>query len=941
MTSPERFERIQEVFHAAVKLSPAAREVFLRDECRADESLRQEIESLLAEDGRHSGFVVTGFPKNPPWPAFVFAIGTRVGPYEISGIIGAGAMGEVYRARDARLRRDVAMKVLPKSFADDPERIRRFRREAKLLASLNHPQIAAIYGLEESNGTLALVMELVEGPTLAERITSGPLSTTEALRYATQIADALEAAHERGIIHRDLKPANVKITPEGAVKILDFGLGKALKPDSGTQDSVDLSAASHAGIILGTAAYMSPEQARGADVDNRADIWAFGVVLYEILTGRRPFAGETTADVLASVVRDEPDLSVLPSDLTAVVTRCLSKAPRNRWGSMGDVRWALDALPRNPQSPALVRRMRYLPWAAAAFFAIAATGAWLWKPRPSQPLLQMEIMAPEGTTLGPVGVGQLALSPDGRRLAFLATGRDGKSRLWLRPLDSDAAIPLPGTENVTLYPFWSPDSRWVGFHINGKLQKIDVINGGPPQLICECFGGVATWNSEGTILFATRDEPIHRVAAAGGKPTPVFGFDSARKETFERGPNFLPDGKHFLYSSFPPWGVVLASLDGKTRRSLGPSAASPGFYAPGPRGQGWILNVDNGQLYAKPFDPGEGKFTGEAGLVANSVGGGPTWSTSANGVLALRHTHVNQSRLTWFDRAGNQLSTLVESGNLRHPRISPDQRTVAFVRTDERNSDIWLFDVTRNTSTRLTSNLEPDGYPAWSSDGRIIYVSQRQDERLLVERAANRAAPEKILLRSQAIQGEANGLPLATKLPTGLSPDGRWIIATELTAGGVIIWRIPRMEGLQPIRFGEGSDGAVSPDGRWLLSVTALDHPEVFVESVPKEAAGPGAAGKWQISMAGGGSPIWRADGKEIFYLAPDGTMMAVPVESGDNFFRPLPPKPLFQTRLRPTRFRDYDVTPDGKHFILNITLADNGNEPITVIVNWPRLLRK
>jgi Tol biopolymer transport system component len=288
------------------------------------------------------------------------------------------------------------------------------------------------------------------------------------------------------------------------------------------------------------------------------------------------------------------------------------------------------------------------------------------------------------------------------------------------------------------------------------------------------------------------------------------------------------------------------------------------------------------------------------------------------------------------------LSTLVESGNLRHPRISPDQKTVAFVRTGERNSEIWLFDVSRNTSTRLTSNLGPDGYPAWSPDGRIIYVSQRQDERLLVERVANRAGPEKVLLRSQTIQGEANGLPLATKLPTGLSPDGRWIIASEFTAAGVIIWLIPRLASLQPIHSAEGSDGTVSPDGRWLLSVTARGQAEVFVESLRKEAAGPpGAAGRWQISTAGGGSPVWGGDGKEIFYLAPDGMMMVAPVESGDNFFRALPPKPLFQTKLLPTRFRDYDVTRDGQRFLLNVPLADSGNEPIRVIVNWPQLLER
>jgi len=501
MTSPERFERIQELFHAAVKLSADTRDVFLREECRSDESLRHEVESLLAEDGRQSGLVASGFPKYPPSPAFVLAAGTRVGPYEIYGIIGTGAMGEVYHACDARLRRDVALKVLPRTFADDPERIRRFKREAKLLASLNHPQIAALYGLEESGGTLALVMELVEGPTLAECISSGPLSTAEALRYARHIGDALEAAHERGIIHRDLKPANIKITPEGACKVLDFGLGKALKPDDGSEDPVDSSAASHAGMILGTAAYMSPEQARGAAVDHRVDIWAFGVVLYEMLTGRRPFAGKTIADVLASVVRDEPDLNAIPPEMTAVIARCLSKEPRNRWGSIGDVRWAIDTSVSCPAPRTPDRHTRYLPSASAVILTLlAAAGAWMLKSPSNQPVMQMEITASEGTILGPVGWGQLALSPDGRRLAFVATGGDGRRRLFLRSLDSSDAVPLAGTENVGLVPAWSPDSRWLGFDANGRFQKIDVMAGGPPQTICECVAGAASWNPQGTIV---------------------------------------------------------------------------------------------------------------------------------------------------------------------------------------------------------------------------------------------------------------------------------------------------------------------------------------------------------------------------------------------------------------------------------------------------------
>jgi serine/threonine protein kinase/dipeptidyl aminopeptidase/acylaminoacyl peptidase len=953
MTNPERFERIQALFHAAADLSPAAREAFLRDKCRADESLRQEIESLLAEDARQSGFVGTGGPAHSPSPAFVLATGARVGPYEISGIIGAGAMGEVYRGRDTRLRRDVALKVLSKSFADDPERIRRFQREAQLLASLNHPQIAALYGLEESAGTLALVMELVEGPTLAERITSGPLSLAETLQYARQIADALQAAHERGIIHRDLKPANVKITPSRAVKILDFGLGKALRPYSGTQDSVDSSAGSHAGMILGTASYMSPEQARGAAVDHRADIWAFGVVLYEMLTGRRPFVGETIADVLASVVRDEADLSALPAEITAVVARCLSKEPRNRWGSMGDVQWALDSSAAGPDHPGTAGRMRYLPWVAALVLTGTVAGLWIWRPNPSQPVMQFEVTAPEGLAFGPVGWGQLAISPDGRRLAFIATGKDGKRSLWLRSIESGAVSPLAGTENVGLVSVWSPDSRWLGFNANGKFQKIDVIAGGPPQTICDCNAGAAAWNSEGTVLFAVRDQPLHQIPASGGKPVPVFGLDASRGEIWHGAPDFLPDGKRFLYNSTgPERGAVLASLDGKTRRYLGAAREFPFRYASNPKGGGWLLYVTTGQLFARSFDPDKAQFSGEPALLADGVVALHGFSTSINGLLAFRHARINLSRLAWFDRDGRQSGTSGELGDLKYPRISPDQRTAAFVRTDAGNTDIWLLDIAENKPTRFTSDPGLDDYPLWSRDSsRIIYLSMRGNERLLLERPVNSTGSETVLLKTAGTASESSGLLFISKLPTGLSPDGRQIVASEWFAASSVIWLISRQGNGAPIRFTEGADGSISPDGRWLLyanggplgrSAFASSRPEVFVEALPTDPGHPsGIDRKWQISIAGGVNPVWRGDGKEIFYLGLDGKMMSVAVQSGDNFFQSRAPKPLFQTRLTPGGIREYDVTRDGRRFLLNVPAADRGEEPITVIVNWPKLLER
>jgi serine/threonine protein kinase len=773
MTASERYQEVQELFLAALKVPAAERRAFLDERCHQDEWLQHEVESLLAEDARGSEFLRSGgVAARPAEVRLVLAAGTRVGPYEISEMIDAGGMGEVYRARDTKLRREVALKVLPESFVNDPERVARFRREAQVVASLNHPHIAAIYGLEESGGMLALVMELVDGPTLAARITSGPLAIEEALRISGQIIDALEAAHERGIVHRDLKPGNVKITSDGAVKVLDFGLAKVLNQSS-ILDSGSSLIATHEGMILGTAPYMSPEQARGPAVDRRTDIWAFGVMLYEMITGRRPFAGNSVAEVLASVVKDEPDLSRLPSGIAALVARCLTKDPRNRWGSMGDVRWALHELPKGPSTAVTpARRRQYLPWALAAFVTLAATAIWLWKPKASQPLMHVEITAPEGTTFGPVGWGQVAVSPDGRLLAFIATGKDGKRRLWLRSLESGAAAPLTGTENAGLIPAWSPDSRWLGFTANGKFQKIDVVAGGPPQVICEYAAGAAAWNSQGTILFGLRDHPLQQVPASGGKPASLFGLDDSRGETWQAGPAFLPDGHHFIYDSAAnEGGFVLASLDGKTRRLLAPVQNGASRYAPSPQGGGWLLYRTNNQLFARPLDPDKGQFTGEAALISDSiVGGGPGFSVSANGVLAFRHMRASLSQLTWFDRAGKQLSMPGESGNLKYPRISPDQTMAAFVRTEAGNPDIWLLDVAQNKSTRFTSDRGRDDFSVWSSDSsRIIYFSQREDEQLLVERPANSTGAETVLFKIPGVSSESSGVLYVSKVPTGLS----------------------------------------------------------------------------------------------------------------------------------------------------------------------------
>jgi serine/threonine protein kinase/Tol biopolymer transport system component len=734
--------------------------------------------------------------------------GTRLGAYEVTAQIGSGGMGEVYRATDTNLKRQVAIKVLPDAVATDSERLARFQREAEVLASLSHPNIAAIYGLERADGQTALVMELVEGPTLADRIAQGPLSVVDSLEIATQIAGALEAAHDQGIIHRDLKPANVKITPAGTVKVLDFGLAKAMEPTGVMSSSVSISptitspahlregyggqARTQAGMILGTAAYMAPEQARGKTVDRRADIWAFGVVVFEMLTGRRPFGGDDISMTLAFVMTKEPEWaalpSVTPSGLRRLLRWCLDKDPKRRLQAIGDARVQIEELlsgaPEDVSAPARSGPAplwpRALPWAIAAGVVAAASllvtlgAAWRVPATAEQLLMELEITPPEGTSFGPVGTRHSAVvSPDGRQVVLVALAKDGTRMLWLRPLASASPRPLLGTENA-INPFWSPDGRSVSFTAGGKLKKMSV-DSGQPQIIADSSGGISigTSNAGGVTLFSDSGKPIQRVSAAGGVPSPVFEFDASRGETAHNGPQFLPDGNHFLYMSIArETGVVFASLDGKTRRFLFAQSGSPVSYAPDPEGRtGWLLYADGGQLFARPFDPAKGDLTGDPVRIADSVQGGPTFSVSNTGILMFRHIHPSQTQLTWFARNGTPAGIVGEAGTLGRPRISPDQRTVAFSRTTDGNSDVWLLDLARNSTRKFTLEPGADGNPVWSGNGlHLFYSSRRQNEFLLVERPANGLGEERIVT-----QGRSGAAPT----PFAASRDGQWLVLSE------------------------------------------------------------------------------------------------------------------------------------------------------------------
>ena len=905
-------------------------------------------------------------------------LGYHLGPYEILAAIGAGGMGEVYRAHDSKLGRDVAIKVLPDAFARDATRMARFQREAKFLASLNHPNIASIYGLEDSESTHALVMELVEGPTLADRIKSGPIPIDEALPIAKQICEALEYAHERGIVHRDLKPSNVKVTNDDAVKVLDFGLAKAIAgndPDAELANSPTLSRmATQAGFLLGTAAYMSPEQAKGKTVDRRADIWALGCVLYEMLTGKMAFRGETTTDTLAAVIRAEPDWSQLPAAtpirVRVLLQRCLQKDPKQRLRDIGDARISLDeVLSGSPESSPVGGSVwvpfwrRALPWAVAASFSTAAALALAFvhlreRPATRAELVRFEVRLPENLTMD----GRFAQSPDSRKVAFVATGADGQSRVWVRSLDALEARSLEGTEGASNWPIWSPDSRFIAFFAKGKLKKIESA-GGPVVALCDApsaLGG--TWSSDDKIVFGSA-AGILQVAASGGSPSPIT------TEGVTVRPSFLPDGRHFIYfrrsTQDGRIGIYLGSVDTKARepplRKL-LDDVSPAVYAPSSDPTvGYLLFVPRatapgslGTLMAQPFNTQRLELTGEAVPIAEQVSSvslsaskdvlvyatGETGAATASGDI--------KGQLTWFDREGKALGTAGDLDWYGSLALSPDGKRVAFERAapqNQNNRNIWLYDFARAVTTRFTFDSAWDFNPVWSQDGRhIAFASNRDGNFELYQKASNLAGEDELLFKS----GEQ-------KVPSSWSPDGRYLLYYNPFVHSQI-WLLPLgLEGAnhKPVRVAnsEFNEAAArfSPDGRWIAySSDESGRSEIYVRPFEvSSATGTSAAnetpvtGKWMVSKDGGHRALWRHDGKELFYLSLDGSAMAVDVSTSGVFQAGIP-KALFKTP-RGTLF--WDVFPDGKRFLMAAPSAASASAaaqpPFTVVLNWQAELKK
>ncbi len=859
-----------------------------------------------------------------------------LGPYEILDLLGAGGMGEVYRARDPRLGRVVAVKVLPASFSADAKRLRRFEQEARAAGMLNHPNVLAIYDVGTHDGSPYLVSELLEGETLRARLSAGALPLSKVFDYAGQISMGLAAAHEKGIVHRDLKPENLFLTRDGRVKILDFGLAKLASPERevGT-DAPTAPRDTDPGVVLGTVGYMSPEQVRGQEADARSDLFAVGAILYEMLTGRRAFQRDTKVETMNAILSEDPKEPTdagreIPPGAMRLLRRCLEKRPEERFQSARDLAFALEALSGSSGGsvlePAVARgnRERYA-WILAAAFAIGILALGIERlrgPESDRRTYRLSVTQPAGTTVE----GGFAVSPDGRHLVFATVDAAGKRPLYLRPLDSFEARALPGTDGAS-NPFWSPDSRFVGFFATGKLKKID-ITGGPPQTLCDAasiLGG--TWNRSGVILFTSEyNGPLYQVSDAGGAAEPATALDPSTRENGHRWPLFLPDGKHFLHLSWSAnpdhTGIYVRSLGSNESRQLVSVWSSPAYFAP------YLLYVRGETLFAHPFDSKSLELSGEPFPVVERVGSAISkahFSVSERGVLAY-HVHTTQDSLpVWLDREGNRLGAIGPPAGYTNLTLSPDDQRLAFDRTVSPSApDIWLIDLSHGTSSRFTSSSAYDFNPIWSPDGaRLVFSSTRlagggSD---LFQKESSGAGEEELLSRTGVSQ-----------VATDWSTDGRFILYQALQPEtNYDVWALPLEGDRNPIvvvqaAFAEG-DARLSPDGRWLAYTSdESGRPEVYVRPFLR----PG--GSQLISTGGGWQPKWRrGDGKELFYLSPDRRVMSVAVQSDPTTFRRSVPRVLFD---EPVSDGSYDVSRDGQRFLINTVLPE-ASSPIQIVVNW------
>jgi hypothetical protein len=952
---PERQDRIEQICQSALDLESGPRAAFLAEACAGDAELRREVESLLAHERSAERFIdepavhaaAKAFPEGS-------LVGSRIGPFEIVGTLGAGGMGDVYRAHDAHLGRDVAIKVVPPVFLGDADRLARFDREARVLASLNHPHIGAIYGLErDPDGRRALVLELVEGPTLAEhlrgaRARTGPgLPAAEALAIASQIATALEAAHAKGIVHRDLKPANIKITGNGQVKVLDFGLAKIGRPtDAAEQLGPEPASVSEArpGLVVGTAAYMSPEQARGGAVDKRTDIWAFGCVLFEMLSGRRPFDAETGSQTLARVLEREPEWASLPPGtplaIRTLLERCLRKDPEKRLHDIADARIEIDECDRAPAPvQGAGRRVGPVWWIAAGLLAGAALAAIFFVrlavPQPAPELFEFPVVPPEQAKFSS-SYGGFAVSPDGRQIVVTVSAGN-RSSLWVRPIGSPQYREIQGTEGA-LFPFWKPDGLEIGFFAGGKLKTVPV-RGGLPSIVCDApdrhegsgrdeVGG--TWNRDDVIVFMSSAFTLNRVSArAGAAPAAITAL--AKGETAHRWASFLPDGRRFLYLALSragdPGELRIGSLDGAAPIPLGRFESNARYSA------GHLLFLSGGHLVAQRFDADAGRVTGPSFPVVTNPPFA-TWnllaafSVSDSGVLA---THpggpiLSDQRLTWRDRDGRTVGVFGEPGRFPTLDLSPDGKRVAVsLVKGAAASDIWIIDLDRGDAVPLTTDPAWEFDPTWSRDGRrLVFNSNRSDGRTdLFLRASDGSGQDERVVAAQSAAETPSWTPGDRAILYGDDGDV-WIRSLDGDSKPRVLWKTKAWE----------RASSLSPDGGWVAYTSDKSgRPEIYVRAFPSGDA------EHKVSVDGGMAARWRSDGREIFFLSLDATLMAARVDTATGFKAAIP-ESLFDTGLALITLRPYAVAADGQRFLVP-TAIDQRGAPIAITMNWPARLPK